>query len=325
MATIKEVAEEAGLAVGTVSRVLNNRGYISEKAKQKVYDAMAKLDYQPNELARSLQNKHSNVIGVIVPHIIHPYFAEVINCIEESAYKKGFRIILCNSQNTEEKEDSYVQILKANRAAGIIIFTGGSRLKSFESLKTPVVAMECYPEYASTVVACDNTMGGTLAGEHLMEKGCKHILLITSTPNGPMPSSERETAFYQACKEKYIPVQTLMTAVENFEALSYMMEIKDYLSKHPEVDGIFTTSDVIAAQAIRACHMLKKRVPEDVKIIGYDDVKMAAYYNPPITTIHQPIGKMAELAVELLLKVIEEESVEEKYLLPVSLVQRETT
>ena len=124
MATLKDVAKETGLATGTVSRVLNNRGYISDEARQKVDDAMKKLNYQPNEVARSLHRKSTNTIGVIVPHIRHPYFSETISNLEDQAYKKGYKILLCNSQSIREKEIEYINMCTGNQVAGIVLCSG---------------------------------------------------------------------------------------------------------------------------------------------------------------------------------------------------------
>lgn len=132
MATLKDVAKEAGLTVGTVSRVLNNRGYISDDAREKVNGAMKKLNYHPNEVARSLQGKSTNTIGLIVPHIRHPYFAEMISNIENQAYKKGYRILLCNAQSIEEKEREYIDICTGNRVAGIILCSGTVSVEVFD-------------------------------------------------------------------------------------------------------------------------------------------------------------------------------------------------
>src|SRR5690554_6672535 len=114
MATIKDVAKEAGLAVGTVSRVLNNRGYISDKARKKVYEAMKRLNYKPNEIARSLYRKKSNILGVIVPLVSHPYFSELVNMIEFYAYEAGYKVLICNSYSNSEKEKSYIELIHRN-------------------------------------------------------------------------------------------------------------------------------------------------------------------------------------------------------------------
>ena len=124
MATLKDVAKETGLTVTTVSRVLNNRGYISEDTRQKVYDAMKKLNYHPNEVARSLSKKTSNTIGVIVPHIRHPYFSEMISHLEDAANDRGYKIILCNSQDKDAKTREYLEMCTSNRVAGIVLCSG---------------------------------------------------------------------------------------------------------------------------------------------------------------------------------------------------------
>jgi LacI family sucrose operon transcriptional repressor len=168
MATLKDVAKEAGLTVGTVSRVLNNRGYISDDAREKVNSAMKKLNYHPNEVARSLQGKSTNTIGLIVPHIRHPYFAEMISNIENQAYKKGYRILLCNAQSIEEKEREYIDICTGNRVAGIILCSGTVSVEVFDGIRVPVITMERFLENGTAAVECDNRQGGALAAERLI-------------------------------------------------------------------------------------------------------------------------------------------------------------
>lgn len=121
MATLKDVARESGLTVGTVSRVLNNRGYISEQTREKVYAVMRELNYQPNEMARSLSKQKSNTLGVILPHIMHPYFAKFLNYLEAAASRQGYRILVFNSQGMDEKEEECIEICKSNRVAGVIL------------------------------------------------------------------------------------------------------------------------------------------------------------------------------------------------------------
>ena len=160
MATIKDVAAEAGLTVTTVSRVLNNRGYISDDARKKVSDAMAKLNYQPNEVARSLHKKSSNTIGLIVPYIRHPYFAEMISNIEHEAFKLGYRVLICNTKGKEEKEREYLDICTGNRVAGIIVFSGTVSVDQFSQMDVPVITMERSLDSGTASVECDKNTGG---------------------------------------------------------------------------------------------------------------------------------------------------------------------
>ena len=141
MATLKDVAKETGLTVTTVSRVLNNRGYISEETRKKVYDAMKKLNYHPNEVARSLSKQSTNTIGVIVPHIRHPYFAELISNLESQAYRHQHKILLFNSQEKNEKEYEYLEMCSSNRVAGIILCSGTVGVNEFQGLNVPLITI----------------------------------------------------------------------------------------------------------------------------------------------------------------------------------------
>ena len=152
MATLKDVARESGLSVGTVSRVLNNRGYINEQTRAKVYEVMKKLNYQPNEMARSLSKQKNNTIGLIVPHIMHPYFAKLISCIEAAAYKNKFKILLFNSKGKEEKEDEFIEMCKSNRVAGIILCSASYETKKFKDLGCPLIPIERFMEEGTAVV-----------------------------------------------------------------------------------------------------------------------------------------------------------------------------
>lgn len=154
MATLKDVAKETGLTVSTVSRVLNNRGYISSNTREKVYDAMKRLNYQPNELARSLSKQTTNTIGVIVPHIDHPYFARLLSSLETAAYQNGYKLLLFNSRERDEKEDEYMEMCKASRVAGIILCSGSVETERFRDLNVPLVTIERFLEYGTSAVEC---------------------------------------------------------------------------------------------------------------------------------------------------------------------------
>ena len=179
MATIKDVAAETGLTVSTVSRVLNNRGYISDKTRKKVYDAMNKLNYTPNEVARSLSKKTNNTIGVIVPHIRHPYFSELISNLEMAAYEKNYKIFIFNSREKQEKENEYLEMCYSNRVAGVIMCSGSVHLNVFDGLNIPIVTIERFLENGTAGVECDNIQGGRLAAKHLIDLGCRHLIHIS--------------------------------------------------------------------------------------------------------------------------------------------------
>lgn len=325
VATLKDVAKETGLTVSTVSRVLNNRGYISEEARQKVYDAMKKLNYHPNEVARSLSKKSTNTIGIIVPHIKHPYFSELISNLENQASKKGYKIILCNSQGKEKKEREYLEMCTSNRVAGIILCSGTVGVEEFEGSNIPLITMERYLENGTAAVECDNQQGGRIAAQQLIDSGCKKLIHISGVHETAMPADARAVGFREVCERCNVAHKEIATSAYQYENLEYHDYIEEILRDNPDADGVFASSDLIAAQILQVCNKLQIAVPEQLKIVGFDDVNIASLTTPTITTIHQPIKEMAQMAVDLLIAAQEGKTVAKRSLLPVSLVVRGTT
>jgi LacI family sucrose operon transcriptional repressor len=325
MATLKDVAREAGLTVGTVSRILNNRGYISSNAREKVEEAMKKLNYRPNEVARSLHGKSTNTIGLIVPHIKHPYFAETISNLENQAYKKGYKILLCNSQSIREKEKEYIDICTGNRAAGLILCSGTVDTKMFEQVEIPVITMERFLDNGTACVECDNKQGGELAAQKLIACGCKNLLHIGTIGTVHMPADMRTEGFREVCQRQGIAFVELSTEEEQYNNMEYDELLESVLRKYPKTDGMFLSSDVMAAQALQICRKLGISVPDQMKIIGFDDVNIASLTTPQLTTIHQPVKEMAEIAVNLLHDAVSGKLVPKRTVLPVCLIERETT
>ena len=325
MATLKDVAAECGLTVTTVSRVLNNRGYISDETRAKVFAAMEKLNYTPNEVARSLSKKATNTIGVIVPHIRHPYFAEMISNIENAASKKGYKIILYNTKGRDNKEKVYLDMCTSNRVAGIILFSASIAVQEFTDSKIPLVTVERYVENGTAAVECDNKQGGELAAQHLIDQGCKRLLNVSGVTENSMPADDRTLGFKEVCKKNGIYYKVIETNIGQYNSLDYHELLEGALELDDEIDGVFASSDLIASQVLQVCSKLGKRVPEDVKLVGFDDVMISQITNPPISTIHQPIKEMASAAVDMVVAASEGKTVPKRTLLPVTLVKREST
>lgn len=340
MATLKDVARETGLTVTTVSRVLNNRGYISEETREKVYEAMKKLNYRPNEVARSLSKKSTNTIGVIVPHIRHPYFSELISNLENEASKRGYKMILCNSQEKENKEREYLEMCTSNRVAGIVLCSAGVAVEEFQGSNIPLITIERYMENGTASVECDNRQGGKLAAEHLIACGCKNLLHISGVYETAMPADDRALGFIEVCEKAGVSHWEVATNTYQYNNLEYHDFLEEVLKENyhvdnmvendvncgkKRIDGIFASSDLIAAQVLQVCSKLGIRVPEDIKLVGFDDVNISSLTTPRITTIHQPIKEIAELTLELLINAQDGKTVAKRSLLPVSLVKREST
>ena len=322
MATLKDVARESGLTVGTVSRVLNNRSYISEKTRQRVYEVMEELNYQPNEMARSLSKQKSNTIGVIVPLIVHPYFAKMISNLELAAYEHKYKILLFNSKGKEEKEEEYIEMCKSNRVAGVVLCSGNIATEKFLNLDCPLITFERFIDGGTAGILCDNYQGGTLAANRLIEKGCRHILHIGGVNEVRMPADDRKIACEEVCAQNGVEFWDVDPGQCFYDDMNYYEVIQEALKKHPQTDGIFAGSDVIAAQAIQICHENGITVPDQMKIVGFDDVNVASLTIPGITTIRQPIKEMAEAIIKTLESASSGKMVAAKTVFPVTLVIR---
>ncbi len=325
MATLKDVAQKSGVTVTTVSRVLNNRGYISEQTRQKVYNAIKELNYQPNELARSLTKKRTNIIGVITPSIMHPFFGKVINYLEQFAVENKYKIMLCNSYHQKDKEIEYIEMLKSNKVAGIVLCSRTIDIDSFLDLSLPVVTIERYVGSGISVVECDNYMGGELATKHLINCGCKNIIHISGIKDIHMPADNRNVAFVDVCKKYNINHKVFHTEEEQFQSMDYSEFIQKIFSENYNIDGVFASSDVIAAQVIQVCNKNNIKIPDDLKLVGFDDTDIAYLTTPMLTTIKQPVEQMCQHAIDIIIKSLEKKVVPLKITLPVSLIKRGST
>ena len=325
MATLKDVAEKAKVTVTTVSRVINNRGYISDETRKKVYQVMKELNYQPNEVARSLSKQRTNTIGIIVPHIDHPYFSKLISNIESTAAKEMFKILLYNSNEETQKEKEYLEMCKSNRVSGIILCSRNVDIKEIMNFDIPVVCIERNLEDGMIGIQCDNYMGGQIATKHLIECGCKNLLHFSGIVNEDMPADARAEGFIQVCNEYNIPYYERKSNIREYTQMEYHAYIEKTLKELPEVDGIFASSDLIAAQVIQVCNKLNIDIPSRIKLVGFDDVYLSSLTTPTITTIRQPIKEMSEWAISLIQKRLKNEMVPDRIKLPVELIKRQTT
>lgn len=325
MATLRDVAKEAGLSAGTVSRVLNNRGYISDETRERVRGAMEKLHYQPNEMARSLSRQSTNTIGVIMPSIDHPYFARLISCLERAAYDKGYKILLFCSCGREGREKEYVDACRSYRVAGLIICTDTVRTESFSNLGFPLISYERYLDTSDACVICDNDEGGRMAAQELIAEGCRHVACLYGSSVSGMPADARRAGFLAVCTEKKTKAETLSFPAEHLTDMQYYPAILDFLQSSPDIDGCFCTSDVIAAQTVQAASALGIPVPGRMKIIGYDDVLPSALTVPEISTLHQPVKEMAQTCIELIRRKSAGDAVPADNVFHVTLVRRGTT
>ncbi|WP_280768802.1 LacI family DNA-binding transcriptional regulator [Salipaludibacillus daqingensis] len=325
MATIKDIAKIAGISVTSVSRVLNNRGYLSNDLKKKVQSAIEELNYQPNELARSLQKKQSNIIGLIIPNVAHPFFGELTSAIETYAFSLGFKLLVCNSQLDPKKEEEYLNMLRASQVDGIIMGSHTMDVLEYVNVHQPLVTIDRKISENIPYICSDNFNGGVLAAEELLKKGCQKIAYIGGNVDLDLLAKKRYDGFAETLSKNKVWHTSLQTNLNGFDFEEYEQIAENLFNLHENIDGVFATSDIIASYVLKVCQRLNIQVPQQVKIIGYDDVKIGAVFTPELTTIHQPIQKMAEKTVDLLIQQIGGEKVPKATIFPVELVKRKTT
>lgn len=327
MPNIKDVASLAGVSVTTVSRIMNNRGYISEETKNKVYDAMEQLNYHPNEIAKSLYTKKSNLIGLILPDISTPFYAEETKYIEEYLYMNGYKLMLCNASNNCIREKEYISMLQRNQVDGIIIGSHTLKLEEYMKLKLPIVALDRYLGKNIPVISADHVQGGTLAANELIRVGCKNVLQFEGNSQVKTPSNERHSAFTDIMKKNNVNCSSVEFPVNFFSLENYSSLIKKALDDYPNIDGIFAT-DTVALAVIKELLLRNLTIPDDIKVIGYDGIALCSIASPTLTTIRQPIRELANSAVSTLLYLIDNNNnniVPNNMKLPVVLSQGQTT
>ncbi|MEI7845912.1 MAG: LacI family DNA-binding transcriptional regulator [Chloroflexota bacterium] len=329
MATIKEVAARAGVSSATVSHVINGTRYVSAAVQEQVQQAMEALGYRPNALAQSLRSGNTHTLGMILPDSANPFFAEIGHSIEIAAFEAGYSVILCNTENDFAKETLYMDVLTNKQVDGIIFVAIGERGDSVEKLlkmNFPVVVMDRdFPELAMDVVLADNLQGGYLATKYLISLGHTRIGCIAGQSN-VTPSALRVKGYMRAMEEANLPVLRELIINGDFHPESGWQVTHHMLSMENRPTAIFSCNDLMAIGVLRAAAELGLSVPHDLSVVGYDDINLASYVIPPLTTVNQDKNEMGLAALKLLLARIEKKYVDpQRTLLPVSLVIRGST
>ena len=315
VAKLTDVAKLAGVSPTTVSRVINKKGYLSEKTIQKVNDAMRELGYKPNNLARSLQGKSTKLIGLIFPNIRHVFYAELIDKLEHELFKKGYKTIICNSEHNSEKEREYIEMLEANQVDGIISGSHNLGIEDYNRVTAPIISFDRNLSPDIPVVSSDNYGGGVLAAQTLVKTGAKDIFMITGNDNSNSPTGLRHAGF-----ASILPDAPIINVSSDFSPVRKEMEIKNILTQQ-KPDAIFASDDLTAILIINIAKELGISVPDQLKVIGYDGTYFIENYYPQLTTVKQPLEEIAFLCVELLLQKIEGKKVATTgYFLPVTLL-----
>lgn len=309
MASMNEVAKRAGVSIATVSRVLNNSESVNEQTRLKILKAIRELKYQPSRVAKRLRSKSgsSNLLGVLVPDIRNPFYVDVLMGIEDIAYKNNYAIIMCNFGQDEKKEAMYLDILESEAIDGLIAAPAteyDQRLKKMVKNGLPVVCVDRgLKDSAVDLVWVNNEAGAFAAVDYLVKTGYRRIAHIGGLPT--IPSSVlRKSGYEKALQEHQVdPDPNLMKFGDSTYESGVKLAAELLRSKTPP-DAIFTGNNLITLGALETIHSLKLKIPEDIAIIGFDDMHWANSLNPALSAVRQPAYEIGKRAGELLIQRI---------------------
>lgn len=324
MATIRDVAELAHVSVATVSRVINEKGYVNESTKEKVKQAVDQLSYKPNEVARTLYKGRSQMIALFVPDIMNPFFPELARAVEDIANQNGYTFVLCNTDDDPDKINTYTAGMQQKSVDGMIIVSSVLTTDSFKNVNVPVIALDRIFTSDLSAVTADNYQAGIQAAQYLMELGCQCIAHISGQESASNTMDRQQGYLDMVQHKKWFLSDYVVSGKYN---LQESKEVTcQLLTAHPEIDGIFAANDLMGLGAIKAAESLGIQVPDDLSIIGFDGIKMGEIATPSLTTIQQPIYKMGAAAAEMLIQEINDHTLPKKIKqLPVQLVERQST
>ncbi|TDM14332.1 LacI family DNA-binding transcriptional regulator [Macrococcus bovicus] len=317
MATIKDVAEYSGVSVATVSRAVNNSGYVHEDTRKKIDAAIKALNYRPNETARSLYNKKSKIIGLLLPDISNPFFTLVARGVEDAALQRGYHIIIGNSDQNVEKESRYIETFKVNNCAGFISSTLQmiDASQYISNLGMAHVTLDRTDD-TSFAVEADHYKGGRLQATHLVEQGCRRLLVVYGNQKFSSFKKRFEGA-RDALGEFDVEFDAVELASDEIDE-SLMTQLADY-------DGLICYNDLVAIQLLGLLQRYGQRVPDDIQVVGYDDILISSHTYPSLTTIHQPAYRLGRIACDQLIALLNDEKIDRYMSIDVHLIAREST
>ena len=326
--TIAEIAKMAGTSKTTVSRVLNNKPDVLQETRDRIKRLIELYDFHPNAFAKAISNQKSNTLGLVIPHdanyiFSNPYYSEIIRGVSIEAKKKGYHLLL-----TYAEGDDYIAVVKQKRVDGIILISPGVNHKAvileLNSMAIPFIAtsrMIGVPDI--NYICIDDFRGACLAVEHLLALGHRKIGFISGPSN--LASSEDRLAGYTVSMEKAGLAVATGFIVEGNTSIESGRSAMNQLLKIESLSAVFVASDLMAAGAIRAINEAGKSVPEDISVVGFDDIPLGGYLNPPLTTIRQKTFEKGQLASELLIDLINGVAVPQVTKMNVEMVIRGST
>ncbi|MGE5554391.1 MAG: LacI family DNA-binding transcriptional regulator [Betaproteobacteria bacterium] len=305
MATIQDVARKARVSTATVSRVINESGFVSEELKNKVRQALNELDYRPNSFARSLRKKQSYLIGLMISDIANPFFTALVRGVEDVVNDSGFNLILCNTDEMEEKERAYVELLCEKRVDGVIMAPAGhsrGHVEMFQRYGIPVVFVDRELEGVKVdAVLLDNVKGAQLATTHLISLGHRRIGVIAGRPDISTTWGRLE-GYRRALHEQGIEFSPDLVVGSDSRIDGGYRGAQALLSLRERPTAIFATNNLVTIGAMKFMKETGVRIPADISIVGFDDFESTSIVDPPLTVVAQPTYQIGQTAATTLVK-----------------------
>lgn len=325
---IKDVAKKANVSISTVSRVINQSKPVRPKTMERVLEAIEELGYRPNAIARSLKVKHTQSIGIMVPDIANQFYPEVVRGIEDVANMYEYTIFLCNTDLDDDKELKYFSEMEEKQVDGLI-FMGNiltdPLAREMKKAEMPVVLIGSdHPGLPSVTI--DNTLAAKKAVEYLLQKGHRRIAVITGKMKDPMMGRARLKGYREALENAGIPWKSEWIVEGGYRFKSGYEGAKRLLIMDERPTAIFVASDEMAIGAMRAILEKGLKIPDDIAVVGFDNVDMSGKVYPSLTTMAQPMYEMGAIGMRLLTKYLQGEEVQEdKVVMNFELVERESS
>ena len=305
-ATMTDVAKRAGVSPATVSRVLNGNASVAEATRRRVLKAVKELNYQPNRLASALVTKKTRALGLLLPDVGNPFFAEVARAVEREAARMGYSVLVCNTDDRPEAEERYLSDLRQRGVDGIVAapsFEGGASLAAALESGYPICFLaRDLPTLPATCVKVDDFRGGYMAARHLVELGHRRVAMV-SEPESVPSTHDRVRGYREALRETGIDDRLVLYAAET--SIRAGIEAAGGLAGAGRPTAVFCANDILAIGVMHALRREGVEVPRDVSLVGFDGTVLASVVDPTLTTVAQPIDRMAKAAVEAVVAAID--------------------
>jgi len=326
VATLKDVAKQAGVSASTVSYVFNGKKTVRAETAKRIFDAIEDLGYHPNLAARSLKTNQTRSVGIVVADFSNIFYIDVLSGIERRVAQGGHSSIVCNSRNSAQTEFENLRSLVERNVDGILLLgTGHNTTKTIGELTVPVVSVDRIPHRVTNTVSIDNVKGGYLGARYLLDKGLKNITFIGF--NEQLSSRDRRQGCLNAYADAKIdPTDHFRYVETDISPEAGYRLATEIVGGRPRraVEAIFAGTDYVAFGVLKALSDLGLSVPGDVAVVGYDDLLLSQFTTPGLTTIRQPAELMGEQAADMLLRLLAKEPVRERVRLQPSLVVRDS-